>query len=255
MFWKRSDFRTICEELLFFKAPIPSSTDEFWVLDVPGLEKFVPEPTPETVRSFAPCIPMQFGRFSVNGHNKELERMMERNEENRRMKEIGKIADSDLLTEEEMLETYLSLARKNVSKCASASSSGKKGDRKKNKDEEPDENPDDEAEKCDGVVKSFRRKPYEIPNATRSGKIIKKKKNNFTGLGRKRMIKTGNFGDQNENNSKGGDDCVLQSRAAGPSKGVGPFNVKSPQQKKKTTAMSTLLRQTFMLRKSRGRKL
>lgn len=243
-------------------APIPSSSDEFWVLDVPGLEKCIPEPAPETVDSFTPCIQMRFGRFSVNGHNKELEKMMLRNEENRKMKEIGEIADSELLTEEEMLETYLSLARKNVSSNSSNTGNSKKSEKSKETEENEDEGEKEERvpERApkERFVRSFRKPPGPKSNGLnntltpRKGKVMKKKQNSFTGLARKRNLQRDHNGEQSSE-SQSAENCVLQSRAASSTTGRFPFNVKSPHQKKKKNAISSLIRQTFMMKK--GRKL
>ena len=221
---------------------------------MPGLEKYIPEPAPETVNSFTPCIQMRFGRFSVNGHNKELEKMMLRNEENRKMKEIGEIADSELLTEEEMLETYLSLARKNVSSNSSSTVSGRKNE--KSKETEENENNEERPPK-ERFVKSFRKPPGPKSNGfgntitPRKGKVTKKKQNAFTGLARKKNLQKGGNGEMGDE-PQGGKKCVLQSRAAGSATSKPQFHAKSPHQKKKMNGISSLVRQTFKMKRQKG---
>ena len=163
------------------------TNDEYWVLDIPGLENFQPtEETNSCNLPFNQCMTLRFGRLSANGQNPQLEALLEKKKEDEKMKEFDDLINDSLITEEEMLESYLSHARRSIK------SIGEKNVPKKIKVEPDDDQPEDaeneaepsldNQEQTPTIVKSIRRK--ETDQQPKGG-VIKKRSKFFTGFNRK----------------------------------------------------------------------
>ena len=174
---------------MWFLAPVGSSSDEFWVLDIPDLAKFVPKAKREICDSFSQCYDMKFGRFSANGQNKELENLLDKREEKKAMAQLEKMVTDASLTEEEMLDAYLHLARK------SAKNEGKKAPQKVSQERESNAvEHENDMNVGDGLndepVESLRHKPKKSVlglGLVKGAGVMKKKSKHFTGLGRKKL--------------------------------------------------------------------
>ena len=174
------------EQTLF--AP---TNDEYWVLDIPGLDQFKPVEKFPPIISFNQCLEMKFGRFSANGQNPHLEALLEKRMEDRKMREFDEIINDSLLTEEELLESYLSHARHSVKSVGQKKNKVTKDSVNENRNEAVAIVIDDKSEEFNTTqidhsarITSFRQKSSCKPK----GFGVKKKKSNmFTGIGRKAM--------------------------------------------------------------------